>query len=410
MPNYSDRYYKNLNRQRAIPNVSLAAGGFTPAAFTPFVYAPKEFDVTPLQRSLAILDERKEKTDQQRAAITAAFSKVNLNEADTEWKQNFINSISARIDSAAQFGDYSAALEEATRLAGEAVSDPELLAREKENENYQTWKKSLDSLYLNNKIDKNTRDYFNDKVQYQFNGTYEDGKFKTYSLTDYETPVQQIDLSGLFSWVGQTVAEQSGSSQGVGAVTSTGGKTEYYSPDAAVLSHSGQGYSRKDLATINAVWDEAIKRHHEAIAYLQQQMDVNQWLLDKAERDLENPDLDRNTRIKLEAEADRLRKDLYQDGNESKPYTTQEYLYNASKNTLKAMSYNRVNTTFSVSGGGSGSGASRGPGYGNQGGGFFDLNFNPVNRGPSGLIESSVMKYLNQRVNNGDDISKAIGQ
>ena len=220
--------------------------------------------------------------------------------------------------------------------------------------------------------------------------------------------MQQIDLSGLFSWVGQTVAEQSGSSQGVGARTATGGKTEYYSPDAAVLSHSGQGYSRKDLATINAVWDEAIKRHPDAIAYLQQQMDVNQWLLDRAEKDLENPDLDRNTRIKLEAEADRLRKDLYLDGNESKPYTTQEYLYNASKNTLKAMSYNRVNTTFNVSGGGYGVG--RGPSYGSQGGGFFDLNFNPINRGPSGLIGSSVMKYLNQRVNSGDDISKAIGQ
>lgn len=408
MPNYSDRYYKSLNRQHSIPNTQLAAGGFTPAAFTPFVYTPKEFDVSPLQRSLATLDERKEKTDQQRAAITAALSKINLNEADTEWKQNFINSISAKIDSAAQFGDYSAALEEATRLAGEAISDPELLAREKENENYQVWKKSLDSLYLNNKIDKNTRDYFNDKVQYKFNGTYENGKFKTYSLTDYKTPVQQIDLSGLFSWVGQTVAEQSGSSQGVGARTATGGKTEYYSPDAAVLSHSGRGYSRKDLATINAVWDEAIKRHPDAIAYLQQQMDVNQWLLDRAEKDLENPDLDRNTRIKLEAEADRLRKDLYLDGNESKPYTTQEYLYNASKNTLKAMSYNRVNTTFNVSG--SGYSVGRGLSYGSQSGGFYDLNFNPVNRGASGLIGSSIMKYLNQRVYRGDDISKAINQ
>ena len=408
MPNYSDRYYKSLNRQHSIPNTQLAAGGFTPAAFTPFVYTPEEFDVSPLQRSLATLDERKEKTDQQRAAITAALSKVNLNEADTEWKQNFINSISAKIDSAAQFGDYSAALEEATRLAGEAISDPELLAREKENENYQVWKKSLDNLYLNNKIDKNTRDYFNDKVQYKYNSTYENGKFKTYSLTDYKTPVQQIDLSGLFSWVGQTVAEQSGSSQGVGARTATGGKTEYYSPDAAVLSHSGRGYSRKDLATINAVWDEAIKRHPDAIAYLQQQMDVNQWLLDRAERDLANPDLDRNTRIKLEAEANRLRKDLYLDGNESKPYTTQEYLYNASKNTLKAMSYNRVNTTFNVSGGGYGAG--RGLSYGSQSGGFFDLNFNPINRGASGLIGSSIMKYLNQRVNSGDDISKAIGQ
>ena len=401
MPRNTNPLLQNIGR-------GASYSGFAPATFQAAVFTPEKEDMSLLQRSFALMDERKEKTDQQRAAITAALSKVNLNEADTEWKQNFINSISARIDSAAQFGDYSAALEEATRLAGEAVSDPELLAREKENENYQVWKKSLDSLYLNNKIDKNTRDYFNDKIQYQFNGTYENGKFKTYSLTDYETPVQQIDLSSLFSWVGQTVAEQSGSSQGVGAVTATGGKTEYYSPDAAVLSHSGQGYSRKDLATINAVWDEAIKRHPEAIAYLQQQMDVNQWLLDRAERDLDNPDLDRNTRIRLEAEADRLRKDLYQDGNESKPYTAQEYLYNSSKNTLKAMSYNRVNTTFNVSGGGSSAGI--GAGYGNQGGGFFDLNFNPVNRGPSGLIESAVMKHLNQKINSGSDISKAIGQ
>ena len=355
------------------------------------------------------ITQQHEKAIEQRAAIQSALANVKLNEAETEWKQNYIDNITKQIDNAAQFGNYSTALTTATKLAGEAASNPELLAKVQENENYETWKKTLDDLYFKNKIDKNTRDYFKDKTKYKFNGSYdENGNFKTYSLTEYENPVQQIDLSGLFSWVGQTVAEQSGSSQGVGAVTATGGKTEYYSPDAAVLSHSGQGYSRKDLATINAVWDEAIKRHPEAIAYLQQQMDVNQWLLDRAERGLENPDLDRNTRIKLEAEADRLRKDLYQDGNESKPYTTQEYLYNASKNTLKAMSYNRVNTTFSVSGGGSGAG--RGSGYGNQGGGFFDLNFNAVNRGPSGLIKSSVMKYLNQKINNGDDISKAIGQ
>lgn len=404
-----DLYNRNISRGSRIPNIGIGVGqsGFTPATFQAGVFTPQKEDMSLLQRSLATLDERKERTDQQRAAITAALSKVNLNEADTEWKQNFINSISAKIDSAAQFGDYSAALEEATRLAGEAVSDPELLAREKENENYQTWKKSLDSLYLNNKIDKNTRDYFNDKVQYKFNGTYEDGKFKTYSLTDYETPVQQIDLSGLFSWVGQTVAEQSGSSQGVGAVTATGGKTEYYSPDAAVLSHSGQGYSRKDLATINAVWDEAIKRHPEAIAYLEQQMDVNQWLLNRAEQQLENPNLSINERTKIESEVNRLKNDLYVDGDTSKPYTVQEYLYNSSKDTLKAMSYNRVNTTFNVSGsGGLGSRA----GYGNQGGGFMDLNFNPVNRGPSGLIGSAITNYLNLRIGSGNQISDAIGQ
>jgi len=353
------------------------------------------------------ITQQHEKALEQRAAIQSALANVKLNAAEDEWKQNYINNIITRIDDAAQFGNYSHALNIAYQLAGEAASNPELLAKVQENENYENWRKSLDALYLNNKIDKNTRDYFKDKNNYKFSGVYdESGNYKGYSLTEYENPVQQIDLSGLFNWVGQTIAEQSGSSQGVGARTATGGKTEYYSPDAAVLSHSGQGYSRKDLATINAVWDEAIKRHPEAIAYLQQQMDVNQWLLDKTEKELENPDLDINSRIKLEADSDRLKKDLYVDGDESKPYTVQEYLYKSSKETLKSMSYNRVNTQFSVSSSGVGGGA----GYGNKGGGFFDLNFNAINRGPSGLIEAAVMKHLNQKINNGSDISKAIGQ
>ena len=342
------------------------------------------------------------------SAMKSSLANVKLNEAEDEWKEQFINKYVNRVLKSSSFGNLAFALDDAKLAAADAASDRELLAKVKENENYETYKKELDTLYLNNKIDKDTRDYFMATNNYRFNGTYdENGNMKSYSLTEYAKPTQQIDLSGLFSWVGQTVAEQSGSSQGVGARTATGGKTEYYSPDAAVLSHSGQGYSRKDLATINAVWDEAIKRHPEAIAYLQQQMDVNQWLLDKAERELKNPDLDRNSRIRLEAEADRLRKDLYEDGNESKPYTAQEYLYNSSKKTLKAMSYNRVNTTFNVSGGG---GSKGGYGYGDQGGGFMSINFDAINKGASGMIGAALVKALQNKVAKGSDISAAVGQ
>lgn len=407
MPNYSDRYYKSLNRQRAIPTVSLASAGFTPAEFNPFVYTPKEFDVSPLQKSLATLDERKEKTDQQRAAIQAAIGKVKLNEAETEWKQQFIDDIGKQIDNAAQFGDYSAALERATTLAGEVAGNQELLAKERENENYETWKKSVDTLYLNNKIDKNTKDYFLDKVKYRFNGTYDDnGNFKTFSLNEYDTPLQKVELSGLFSWVAQTVAEQSGSSQGVGARTATGGKTEYYSPDAAVLSHSGSAWSKKEYDTIKAVWDEAIKRNPEAIAYMQQQMDVNDWMLDNIDRRLETEDLDAKTRDTLLSEKKRLEEDLYVNGNRSKPYTPQEYLIASSDKTLHAMSYARQNTTFNVSGGGSGHG---GYGSGDLGGGFGSLNFNPVSAGPSGIIQASWNKiYGNTVFGTGNDIKAAL--
>ena len=156
MPNYSDKYYKNLIRQSAIPNVSLAAGGFTPAAFTPFVYTPKEFDVTPLQKSLATLDERKEKTDQQRAAIMSALGNLKLGPEEDKWKADYANRISKRIDTAAQFGDYSAALEEATRMAGEALSSPEVTSRVRYHEAREKWLTNLENRNARGEINSDT--------------------------------------------------------------------------------------------------------------------------------------------------------------------------------------------------------------------------------------------------------------
>lgn len=388
-----------------IPEITIQTANLGANPFKAAVFTPEKEDMSLLQRSLATLDERKEKTDQQRATIQAAIGKINLNAAEAEWKQNFIDNIAKQIDSAAQFGDYSAALSRATILAGEVASNQELLAKEKENENYETYKKELDTLYLNNKIDKDTRDYFMATNNYRFNGTYdENGNMKSYSLTEYAKPMQQVDLSSLFTWVGHTVAEQSGSSQGVGAKTATGKNTDYFSPDAAAISHSGQGWSRKDFDTINNVWNEALKRHPEAIRYMQQQMDVNQWLLNKTEKELENPYLDRNDRIRLEAEQQRLRQDLYVNGDESKPYSPQEYLYNSSRKTLESMAYNRINSTFNVSGGGN----SGSYGTGNVGGGFSSLNLNLLTKGPSGMIGNALKDYLNTRIGDGSDIVTAV--
>ena len=82
-----------------------------------------------LQHSIDKLDERKEKTDQQTAIIAKALGEIQLNEEDSLWKSDYINKIKSKINSAAQFGDYSTDLEVATRLAGESIVDPELRGR-----------------------------------------------------------------------------------------------------------------------------------------------------------------------------------------------------------------------------------------------------------------------------------------
>lgn len=398
MPNYT------------VPKITLQTPAFQPATFQPVIYTPQVGDLSLLSRSLDKLEERKEKTLQQVNNIKAAIANVKLNEAEDEWRNNYINEIQRDIDQAAQLGDYSTALTVATKLAGDAASNPELLAKAKENENYENWKKEIDTLYLNNKIDRDTRDYFMDTNKYKFSGVYDDnGNFKNQSLTEYAKPIQNLDLSGLFSWVGSTVAEMSGSSQGVGAKTATGANTPYYSDDIAALTHSGMVWSKKDYDIIKNVWDEAIKRHPEAIRYMEQQMDVNEWLLKDINKKLQDENLDIADKNRLLAEKQRLEEDLYVGGDVSKPYTPQEYLIASSDKTLKAMSYNRVNTTFNVSGGGGSSRSRASNSEGNGQGAFSSLNFNAVTAGHGGNVTSRIVTgYFNLAT--GESISDALGQ
>ena len=306
MPNYSDRYYKNLNRQRAIPNVSLAAGGFTPAAFTPFVYAPKEFDVTPLQKSLATLDERKERTDQQRAAIRSALGKVKLNAAEDKWKNDYVNDIMSKIDNAAQFGDYSAALETATDLAGSALSDPALMGRVRANEQYEEEIKRQKDRVARGEISQNTYGWWLKNNPYKYsdirddNGTIVGG-------TEYEPasrPVNDINWASAAMAAFKMVSPYKMSKSTDGSTTVhnntasplTRGKSTY-KPGEAISSsgHSSQSEERVTKEQITARMEELLSATPDGYRQAEQAFDVAMYdfqnMVDKYNSLIEeNPD------------------------------------------------------------------------------------------------------------------------
>lgn len=306
MPNYSDRYYKSLNRQRAIPNVSLAAGGFTPAAFTPFVYAPKEFDVTPLQKSLATLDERKERTDQQRAAIRSALGKVKLNAAEDKWKNDYVNDIMSKIDNAAQFGDYSAALETATDLAGSALSDPALMGRVRANEQYEEEIKRQKDRVARGEISQNTYGWWLKNNPYKYsdirddNGTIVGG-------TEYEPtsrPVNDINWASAAMAAFKMVSPYKMSKSTDGSTTVhnntasplTRGKNTY-KPGEAISSsgHSSQSQERVTKEQITARMEELLSATPDGYRQAEQAFDVAMYdfqnMVDKYNSLIEeNPD------------------------------------------------------------------------------------------------------------------------
>lgn len=237
MAGYSDRYYKNLYRQQTMPNISLGSAGLAPATFTPVVYTPREFDVTPLQRSLATLDERKEKTNQQRSAIRLALSKLQLNEAEDEWKNNYTNDIINKIDNAAQFGDYSSALETATDLASRAVSDPQIIGRLRANEQYQKEIQTQQARRDRGDISQATYKWWMKNNPYKYQDNYDDnGNIVGGSI--YEPsfrPVNDINWASVAMAAFKMITPYKNSK-------STDGGTTVTNNTSAAITRNGQTY------------------------------------------------------------------------------------------------------------------------------------------------------------------------
>ena len=316
MPNYSDRYYKSLNRQHSIPNIQLAAGGFTPAAFTPFVYTPKEFDVTPLQKSLATLDERKERTDQQRASIMSALGNLKLGPEEDKWKADYANRISKRIDAAAQFGDYSAALEEATRMAGEALSSPEVTSRVRYHEDREKWLTNLENRAARGEIDSDTLARARYENAYNYQDTYDDNGNIIGGTAWNATfePVKDLNLSQVMAEIKSLVTPSSKATAGKGGTSQVyldaqGNQTKDASKARGVFSTvSGGGSSHSETGVTAKQWADAydawLRIHPEAVRQFEQKRQNNIWLYKQELMRSQDMNLSEEERATAKANAD----------------------------------------------------------------------------------------------------------
>lgn len=147
--------------------ISLGNVSFNPATFQGAVFTPQQENMSLLQHSIDKLDERKEKTDIQKANIAEAFSKIRDLLPDNEETNKYItdnqNRIMGTIDSMINLGDYSAALSSARTLASTFMASPEYNARIKEHKQRNIWLESLNRSNVDNYIKEYYIDTYKDK-------------------------------------------------------------------------------------------------------------------------------------------------------------------------------------------------------------------------------------------------------
>ena len=357
----------------------ITIGGYVPQR------VPVRSNLEALSQALNKIDERSDKAIQQKSAITNAIGQLKLNAAEDKWKYDYAKRIEQKINDAAQYGDYSRALDVATELAGSAVSSPEVMGRIRANESYEKKKGEVESLANSGVISGLTKERWLAQNKY----AYEDIRDENDNIvggTDWKAgwdPVKKVDMSRLVTLAGQLAAPvkraTSSSSQrsvsdeqGIGnGGTST--PEGLRSVKTGYSTSSGSSFQRETLTKekIDEVYNQLFALDPDNMNALIQQFDDVQWKINQLKEKLNASTDPKETKI-IQNSIDGFSNDIY-DAN-GQPLTVKEYMLSKIGIITKNMAYDNTSVSHT-----SGSSETRGLTYGTKHALDSGTNINNIN-------------------------------
>ena len=345
-------------------NVSI--GGYVPQRI------PVRSNLDALSQALNKIDERSDKAIQQKSAITNAIGQLKLNAAEDKWKYDYAKRIEQKINDAAQYGDYSRALDVATELAGSATSSPEVIGRIRANESYEKKKSEVESLANSGVISGLTKERWLAQNKY----AYEDIRDENGNIvggTDWKAgwdPVKKVDMSRLVTLAGQLAAPvkraTSSSSQrsvsdeqGIGnGGTST--PEGLRSVKTGYSTSSGSSFQRETLTKqkIDEVYNQLFALDPDNMNALIQQFDDVKWKVNQLKEKLKASTDPKEIKT-IQNSIDAFSNDIY-DAN-GQPLKVKEYMLSKIGIITKNMAYDNTSVSHT-----SGSSENRGLTYGTK--------------------------------------------
>ena len=344
----------------------ITIGGYVPQR------VPVRSNLEALSQALNKIDERSDKAIQQKSAITNAIGQLKLNAAEDKWKYDYAKRIEQKINDAAQYGDYSRALDVATELAGSATSSPEVIGRIRANEAYEKKKGEVESLANSGVISGLTKERWLAQNKYAYEDI-RDEKGNIVGGTDWKAgwdPVKKVDMSRLVTLAGQLAApvKRATSStsqrsvsdeQGIGnGGTST--PEGLRSVKTGYSTSSGSSFQRETLTKekIDEVYNKLFALDPDNMNALIQQYDDIKWKVNQL-KDEFSTTTDPEKRKTLQNSIDAFSDDIY-DVN-GQPLKVKEYMLSKIGVITKDMAYDNTSVSHT-----SGSSETRGLTYGTK--------------------------------------------
>lgn len=272
---------------------------------------------------------------QQKNAVMQTLSNFDLNPEDYGWRDAYAEQIENELHNKVIGGSYAKALPTVIELAGKVASNPELLARQKANKEYQARKNIVDSMVANGKLPDRIAQQWFEENPYKFNPIInENGKvIGAQEWRPNWTPIEPIDMTLVYSTVAKLAGEESGSSQNVRFVDEQGNPVS--NPNNGMYAMEikiGNSWSRLPASKLKRLFTAALDQIPGAKETFEQEYNNRLWQFSKTED---------------EKKGDFYNSDIID--NQGNKRTFDEYVEYKSDPIFAEMAYNRVHSTIDYS-------------------------------------------------------------
>lgn len=241
-------------------------------------------DLNTLGNTFNTLEQGHKEAIKTASNLQAEMAKLDLNEAENEWRQQKISEIQQVVDDNTIFGNSAAALDDIVIKAGNLASNAGMIGRLQAQKDYTDFKNRV----INDKtLPEDYKEYFLEKNPYYYKDIVDEETGKVISGTKWSpttSPTAVVDLSSLISKGLQWAARESGSYNQVRWLDKNGNPTTNPNEvfDGEYYDDTTHAFEKLDRSKIEAGIRAAIESTPGAKESLQQDYDVALWKHKKA--------------------------------------------------------------------------------------------------------------------------------
>ena len=241
-------------------------------------------DLNTLGNTFNTLEQGHKEAIKTASNLQAEMAKLELNEAENEWRQQKISEIQQTIDNNTIFGNSAAALDDIIVKAGNLASDAGMIGRLQAQKDYTEFKNKI----INDKtLPEDYKEYYLENNPYYYKDIVDEKTGKVISGTKWNpniSPTAVVDLSSLISKGLQWAARESGTYNQVRWLDKNGNPTTNPNEvfDGEYYDDTTHSFEKLDRSKIEAGIRAAIESTPGAKESLQQDYDIALWKHKKA--------------------------------------------------------------------------------------------------------------------------------